>query len=228
MSLIRTLGPLSGMFLLLGIFLAGAAWAAPEEGPQQPFANVLVGELVAGRSICQTFVARFPHLAEIRVRIGTYGRHNQGELRFVLREGEWNGRLLRVAYAEMAILRDHEEYAFTFPPVTSSAGRRFTFCLEAPGGQPGNAVAIWAADTDQYPEGEALLRGFGGGEADRVQDLAFRAGYALTIPDRWVILAERLGQGKPVILRWGAAYGLVLGMYLLGTYLAFRRAFTLG
>ena len=137
-------------------------------------------------------------------------------------------RQMPAAFHHSPILRDNEEYAFTFPPVTSSAGRRFTFCLEAPEGQPGIAVAIWAADTDQYPEGEAILRGFEGGEADRVQVLTFRAGYALTVPDRWVILAERLGQGRPVGFRWGAAYGLDLGIYLLGTGLAFRKAFALG
>ncbi len=225
--MMRTLSPLSGVLLLLGVFLAGAARAAPEEGPQQSLATVPVGELLAGHSVCQTFIARFPRLAEIRVRIGTYGRRNQGELRLVLREDGWNGHPLRIVSAEMAMLRDNEEHAFAFSPVDSSAGRRFAFCLEAPEGRPGNAVAIWATDVDQYAEGEAILRGFEGGEADRVRDLTFRAGYALTVPDRWVILAERLGQGKPMGLRRGMIYGLALGIYLFGTYVAFRRAFTL-
>ena len=45
------------------------------------------------------------------------------------------------------LFTDNPSWAAALPggPVTASAGRRFTFCLEAPEGQPGNAGAIRAS-----------------------------------------------------------------------------------
>jgi SAM-dependent methyltransferase len=107
----------------------------------------ILGELLPGNVLEQSFTCSQKGLNAIHVRFGTYSRANSGPLVFELYREDTPQPIARVE-ADLSDLRDNFFHAFRFSPVKASAGWSFRFTLEAPAATQDNAVTVWAADCD--------------------------------------------------------------------------------
>jgi SAM-dependent methyltransferase len=108
----------------------------------------ILGELLPGLVLEQSFACSHGGLSAIHVRFGSYSRANSGPLVFELYREDTPQPIARVE-ADLSELRDNFFHSFRFSSVKGSAGRRFRFTLEAPAATPDNAVTVWAADSDE-------------------------------------------------------------------------------
>jgi len=206
---------LVGTTLVAVLGLVGVSKTISAVETAQPQASTVVGELVKGTEVCQTFVAEYSNLQTVWVRMGTYGRENTGPVIFRLNDSseaseEWVSLTIDASEVE-----DNVYHPFAFPPIQDASGRSFSFCLEAPEAEPGNAITVWGVEYDLYPEGRASLRGLG---EQVVQDLTFRLEYEPTLRVRFEAFWERLAEGKPS--GWGDRrfYLVLLALYLFLLY----------
>lgn len=214
------LAALGGVLLLVVIGLLGVQQATEEVQTEQAEASATVGELVAGATAGQSFMAEYGGLAEVAVKVGTYERENEGALVFHLDGPGLTGGITRTVNA--AELKDNTYRAFEFPPIQDSAGRGFTFTLESPEAERGEAVTVWGAKENVYPDGEAVLTGLYRGE--RVADLTFRLTYEPPLLARVDLFLDRLAAGKPSL--WGdrSLYVILGSAYLVLLYALFVTA----
>lgn len=202
---------LGGVALVAGLGLAGIQATVPEVYTAQPLASVVVGELVTSARACQSFIAHYPGLRSVEVPLSVSGQRDPGPVLFRMEGAE---EIVSLALSGSEV--DGGAYSvFSFPPIHDSAGRRFTFCLEAPEAKPGSGVVLRGTWEDVYPEGEALLEGLHGPD---VRDLTFRAEYEPTLISRLGVFLERVAEGKPSL--WGDRrfYLLLFGVYLCLLY----------
>ena len=127
----------------------------------QGIATEPVGEVHGPNTHGQTFIARYPNLNRIDVKLATFGRENHLPLVFHLRRGsldEANSDIvtLKVQPSQVA---DDSFYSFTFPVIPDSQGQMFYFYIQSPRSMPGDAFTIWATSDDAYPEGTRTLNG---------------------------------------------------------------------
>ena len=212
---------LGGVALILLFGVLGIQKTVGKVRTQQPHANKSVGELVASTQACQTFTAEHSGLSLVEVRLATIARENTGPLIFHLRASPDETEDLFTSTFGAADVEDNAYHTFEFPPIHDSSGRSFYFCLEAPEAEPGNAIAIWGATEDEYPDGEAVLDGL---EERGVRDLTFRLGYDPPLLVKTRIFMERLVANKPSF--WGDKrfYILLAVAYLALLYALFARA----
>jgi SAM-dependent methyltransferase len=104
----------------------------------------ILGELLPGTVLEQSFSCARDGLNAIHVRVGTYSRANSGPLLFQLFEEDQEAPLVRME-VDLSELRDNFFHSFRFAPIKKSAAGRFHFTLEAPNASPENAVTVWAA-----------------------------------------------------------------------------------
>ena len=125
----------------------------------QDFSDRPVGEIVAGVTVGQTFVANHNSLNGVSILMATYARKNDCNLVFhVRREGEYGEIVTRGL--KCADIQDNNWVRFDFPAVKDSLGRKFLFFLESPDGSRENSVTIWMASLPNiYPEGRTLING---------------------------------------------------------------------
>lgn len=197
--------------------LLGIAQASPYVETAQLQASTTVGELLPGGRVGQAFVAEWDGLSAISVYIGTFGRVNTSTLVFRLRSHAHAEEEEIVTQAVDAdTLDDNSMYSFEFPAIRDSQGRRYTFLLEAPDAEPGNAITLYGTEQDVYADGAAILEGVNG-EGD-VQDLLFRATYDLTLLGKLGVFADRMTEAKPSV--WGdpLLYAGLLCLYLALLY----------
>jgi hypothetical protein len=188
---------------------------------EQPRTSAVVGELVASAQVGQTFVAKYPGLARVQVKLATYGRRNAGPLIFHLRVAPDAADDLVVLTLDAAEVENTVYHTFKFPPIRDAAGRSFYFYLEAPQAKRGNAITAWGVTEDVYPDGAAVLQGVQGPD---VRDLTFRLEYDPPLMDRLNIVLARLAQSKPAM--WGVQwlYILLAAAYVVLLYTLFVRA----
>jgi len=210
-----------GIALVLLFGLLGIQKATEKIRTEQPYANKSVGELLASTEAGQTFTAEHSGLFLVEVRLATLARENTGPVVFHLKTSPDAAGDLFTTTIEAADLEDNAYYAFEFPPLPDSAGRSFYFCLEAPEAEPGNAITVWGATEDAYPDGEAVLVGL---KERGVRDLTFRLGYDPPLGTRAGILLDNLAANKPSL--WGDKrfYILLAAAYLALLYALFTRA----
>jgi len=125
--------------------------------PRYPDETGVAGELVAGRTIGQTFRAQYDDLAGVNLRLATYARPQAGTVVLHLRAAVTATRDLATVAVPAAVLADNAWQRFTFPLLPDSRGRSYYVELEHQGGAPGQAVtAYWALGRgDPYPYGQA-------------------------------------------------------------------------
>ena len=189
---------LGGVAVVLSLGLLGMWQVAEDVRTEQPQASATVGELHGPATAGQTFVAEYPGLSRVEIRLATYARRNTGSLVFHLRAAPDAAEDLVALTFDAAEVEDNAYQIFEFPPIRDSAGRALYFYLEAPEAKPGNGITVWGATEDAYPDGEAVLRGLKGHD---VQDLAFRLGYDPPLAGRASIFMDRLTANKPLV--WG-------------------------
>jgi hypothetical protein len=125
----------------------------------QGSATEIVGEIHGRTSYGQTFVARYPNLNRIDVKLATYDRENHFPVVFHLRRGlpdEADSDIVTIKVQPSAIA-DDSFYAFVFPPIPDSQGQTFYFYIQSPRAMPGDAFTIWAASDNAYPEGSRIV-----------------------------------------------------------------------
>jgi len=120
--------------------------------------GAVVGEIVAGTVYGQTFVASRDRLAQVALRLATFARANHGTITVRLRDRA-AGDLMVERRIDVSEIADNAWHTFRFPPIASSAGRRFVIELSSPDAGPGNAVTVWYAPFDAYPDGTRLVDG---------------------------------------------------------------------
>jgi hypothetical protein len=144
----------------------------PDIETLQAHGQRVIGEMVAGHTYAQTFVANHNRLKSVATRLATQGRTNHGVVRFKLERLD-NAQIVYQEQFDMADVKDNEWRSFEFSPVEDSGGRQFRFTIESPQGSPGNAVTVWSSASDFYKGGQYVIDGRPGSG-----DLTLRVEYA--------------------------------------------------
>jgi hypothetical protein len=152
---------------------------------QQETPGLAVGELLPGRLVGQTFVAPADHLAGIQLLTANYARPTRGRLRFHLKTDPAAPTDLASGEVDAQDWPNNQFWPIYFPPVADSAGRAFTFTLEALDTQPGSAPTLWASPQDVYPGGTRWDAG-----QPAAGDLAFRLLSLPEPPGSWFALVS--------------------------------------
>lgn len=185
--------------------------------------NGVSGELLARRSVGQTFVARYPGLSGVGVVVGTYGRGNgpsAASLVLHLRAGQAPGSgpdLATAALPAGAVLGENQWYFFSFAPIADSQNRPFYVEVESPDGAAGKALTLFwwqqpdGAGGDPYPYGTAYLN-----RKPTRGDLAFGLRYSAGPLQAWAqVMRAASGTFSPVGLLILALAALAGGVWAL-------------
>ena len=127
----------------------------------QGAATEIVGEIYGQTTYGQTFIARYPNLNRVDVKLATYDRENHSPVVFHLRRGSPDeaGPDIFTLKVQPSDIADDAFYSFVFPVIPDSQGQTFYFYLQSPRSMPGDAFTIWATPDDAYPEGTRTWNG---------------------------------------------------------------------
>lgn len=104
----------------------------------------IVGELVQGRRVGQSFTAQHDNLYRIDLLVATYGRRNTRDVVLHLKESVDASQDLATVHLNASLLRDNAYATFMFEPQPESSGRSYYLSVESPESVPGDAVSLWA------------------------------------------------------------------------------------
>jgi hypothetical protein len=208
-----------GVLILVGAIGGYKTLHDPDAGPPVGKREG-AGELVADYRACQTFVAEYDGLNQIKVRLDDLGRRNRSSFTFTLLRSPDDAlpivSLTRDAYK----VNSNTYYALNFPPIEDSAGKGYAFCLAAPDADLAKAITVIGTVRDTYPDGHAVFTPGMWGQG-RIADLEFHLEYDLSPWAQAGVLLDRLGAGKPAFFSAGWFYALLIGAYLALLYLLF-------
>jgi hypothetical protein len=150
--------------------------------------NGITGQILAGGSFGQTFVARYDGLSSIEVRIATYGRQadlQRATLVMHLRPGpDSNQDVASVSLPPSVVLEENGWYRFSFPAITGSRGHTYYVEIDSPDGTVDNSLALfWFKPNplgDPYRDGAAYRDG-----RLTKADLPFGVGYSASPVNVW-------------------------------------------
>ncbi len=166
--------------------------------------NAVAGELLAGGSMGQTFVARYNDLSGIDVRIGTYGRQadpKRATLVMHLRANPSSPNDIATATLPASrVLEENGWYHFSFPAVSDSQGKTFYVQIESPNGSLDNGLSLyWFKPNplgDPFADGVAYLNG-----KPTRSDLTFGLGYSASPVEVWsVMLGSAVTNSSQLVL----------------------------
>jgi hypothetical protein len=206
-------------------------------------ANGVTGELLAGLSVGQSFMARYDGLSGVELHLGTYFQGTgpaRSSLVFHLMECGMpnldcgtlsnqvipdsdfrnpNSRVLATVRLPAGTqLEENEWYLFSFPPIADSQDNYYYVEIESPDGAPGHALTIfrWQPDTNN-PQGDPYPNGaiYLNGRPQR-GDLAFGLHYQPSPLSAALQISRDMSTNLS-----GAAIPLLIGMtiVLAGTLL---------
>lgn len=179
--------------------------------------NGVPGELLAGGSLGQTFVAHYDGLSGVELQIGTYEHMTdttRSTLVMHLRPAPDSPQ--DIATATLPPDRTIERnpwYAFTFAPIPDSQGKTYYAIIEAPDGLPGQSMTVfWFQPQprgDPYAGGVAYRDG-----TPTPGDLAFGLQYSAPPWQVWVDMIDKAGENTSGWLLWSlltvGAGGIIL------------------
>jgi hypothetical protein len=196
--------------LLVGLLIIGYVAARDMNVTVGQSAGALTSEEIQGNvTVGQTFIAPYPGLSRIAVRIRTFSRSNSHEVIFHLRQGREAQTDIFTASFNARDVRDRKWQSFSFPALSDSAGATYYFYFESPQSTPGNAIAVMGQPGDPYPDGVAYVR-----DEALPGDMAFKTYYKVLLQERFDFLLARLTANKPSL--WGSRYFYVgLGLIYL-------------
>jgi hypothetical protein len=181
-------------------------------GPHGQFgSDMVVGELIGGTVVGQTFVAEAEGLYRVDVLLATYARRNSGPIIFHLRPSPAATTDLVTLQIDAAQVHDNTFHPFEFEPLSNVKGESFYFYLEAPEARPGNAISVWASSQDNYALGQAVALW---PLSDRAQDLAFSGYYRTSTWRAFRATLDRLTVDKPGLFGARGWYVALGGIYL--------------
>ncbi len=185
-------------------------------------ANSAPGELLAGESVGQSFVARYDGLSGVEVHLATYGRKTdaiRGALVMHLRASpDLREDLATVTLQLGESFEENPWYLFSFPAIPDSGGRSYFVLIEAPIGEPGRSLSVfWYQPQprgDPYANGEAYYNG-----QPTPGDLAFGLQYAAPPLQVWGSMIGGAGESTSPWVVWGL---LILGAAGIGACMVLR------
>ena len=202
--------------LLLLLLLAGCAVGGVDVEQEQ--AMGLVGEVLDGRTVGQTFQPQYDGFYRLDLYTATYGRENTHPVIFRVKAApDALDDLVRMELAP-AEISNSGPTIITFPSLAGTAGGSLYFSVESPGSVPGDAISVYQNEGDVYPGGEMYVDGLPGGG-----DLAFIAytQETFTFADVWGDFYSRASQDKPFFAFYCSLLALIL--VALGVSLALPR-----
>lgn len=147
----KRLNVITVVVALLALGLAGSGVRVPYASTTQATYRGNVGELVGSREVGQSFESVRPRLSAVAFQVATYsGRANTEDVIFELRHRPEDEKPLRTVRVNARRLRDHQRFAFTFPPLPDSQGRTYYASLRSPGSRPGNAITVDVSNENPY------------------------------------------------------------------------------
>jgi hypothetical protein len=108
-------------------------------------------------TIGQTFVSPKNNLSAIRVMFSSLPKQRSGEAIFSLTEASTTGKVLYQINLPLKEIDDWTRFFFTFPPISDSMNKAYTFRFESPSLPAGNGVSLWHESYDVYPGGSMLV-----------------------------------------------------------------------
>ncbi len=214
-QVLRTHGLALAVWVLLPLAGLLALWAAALGTLNQtyyPDATGIAGELLAGHSVGQTFIAQHDGLSAVDLQLATYARANPGDVVLHLRENVTNTLDLATVRVPAAAIANNAWHRFAFPPQPHSRGRAYYVELEAPSGAPGQTItAYWALQHgDPYPYGRATYD-----RAPLDGDLTFGLHYDPPPGALWADLARTIASQIPGRMLLGLAGAALAGLVAL-------------
>ncbi|MGA7730119.1 MAG: DUF2142 domain-containing protein [Chloroflexia bacterium] len=194
-------------------------WAGYQAATHRRYENIngVPGELLAGESLGQSFVARYDGLAGVEVRIATYGHATDtARSTLVLRlraSPDSHEDIATVTLPPDFALKANDWYLFRFAPIANSRGKPYFLLVEAPNGAPGTSMSLFwfqpPTTGDPYGEGSAYRNG----QITR-GDLAFGLQYAAPPLQVWGSMLSEAGESTSPILVWGLLVIAAIGIFL--------------
>ncbi|PID87031.1 MAG: hypothetical protein CSB13_01345 [Chloroflexi bacterium] len=153
-----------------------------------------------GLTLEQSFFSRWNGLREVEVLIagdGTAG-HENGRLQFQLLDQ--SGAVVAEKAATTTSLSPDQTFAFQFPPLADSAGRRYTLRIS---GNEDNPVSVWGYNLDVYKASDVVV--YPGALSTHApvtfaKDLRFITWYELTWQDALVAVVTAVLQSGTLLL----------------------------
>jgi Predicted membrane protein (DUF2142) len=194
-------------------------WAGYQATAHRLYENIngVPGELLAGESLGQSFVAHYDGLAGVEVRIATYGHATDtARSTLVLRLRASPDSREDIATASLppdVALKADDWHLFRFTPIANSRGKPYFLLVETPDGAPGKSMSLFwfqpPTTGDPYGEGSAYRNG----QATR-GDLAFGLQYAAPPLQVWGSMLGEAGESTSPILVWGLLLIAAVGIFL--------------
>ncbi|MFL5735100.1 MAG: hypothetical protein ACJ78Q_18245, partial [Chloroflexia bacterium] len=181
-------------------------------------ANGVTGELLAGHSVGQSFVARYDDLAGVELWLGTYGREGPARASLVVHLREYPGAGPDLATARLMagqVIGENPWQLFSFPPIAGSQDKEFYVEVESPDGKQGAALTLFRWEStvgdDPYAQGAAFVDG-----SQRAGDMAFGLIYSASPVGAWEQMARAATAIMPVgLMVAGALAGLLVGVWVV-------------
>jgi hypothetical protein len=203
------------LVLILILLLAGVVlWTGYSSATNRRYEalNGIPGELVAGGSIGQTFVAEYDGLSGVDVRLGTYGRqadpHRATLVMHLRADPAAKDDIATATLPPSTVLDENGWYRFSFPAIEGSRGKKYYMQVDSPDGTLANGLGLyWFKPIplgDPYPLGVAYLNGKG-----TKADLTFGLAYSASPLEVW---ASMLGSAAANSSRWALGAVLVLAV----------------
>lgn len=104
------------------------------------FTSIKTGELLSGQKISAKFHAKENNLGIVSVRFKTYGKINNDEIIFRIKQ-EDNNWYYENSY-RVDQFQDNDYFTFGFPAISNSEGKTYYFEIESIRGKKGDAVSI--------------------------------------------------------------------------------------
>lgn len=125
--------------------------------PSAIAATRLVGEIVSGFEVYQTFVSECKGtITEIDLFMDSYGRTNTHPVVFQLLDRDTN-KLVAEQTIPAGVVREYAWQSFPVPPMTNTTGKNYQIILLSPESVPGDAVSVYISRSNNYLNGQALV-----------------------------------------------------------------------
>lgn len=184
-------------------------------------ANGVPGQILAGESVGQTFIARYDGLSSVEVHIATLGLEadpTRSTLVMHLRAGPTSSTDLATAIIPPAQTLDPDPwYTFSFSPIAHSRDRSYFLLVESPDGTPSKGLTLlWfqpAPRGDPYANGAAYKNG-----QPTKGDLAFGLLYSAPPFQVWTIMLGEAGANTSPLLLYTLLFLALFAVILAITY----------
>jgi uncharacterized membrane protein len=110
-----------------------------------------IGELI--HPVSQTFTVECDTMQGVEVLFATYERRNRGTVMVSLQD-ETTGKLVVEETIRAREIQNNKWLSFRFSAIPNIRGHNFVLTLTPKGSSPGNAVTIWATESDLYLQGK--------------------------------------------------------------------------